>query len=113
MERLNCQINLISTLSRLFRRYIRNTVIMTLKGFIETVGTILGILTIPVDALHTLLCGIIASLNIILIIIWALFHKDAPFYMLNQTYFYRHSFGIKSLHDFFFLASKIARRLYY
>lgn len=86
---------------------------MTLQKFIDTTGMVLAILTISVDALHTLICGVLASVHIFLIIIWALFDKEVQFYMLKQTYVYRHSFGIKDLNEFFFLATKVANRIYY
>lgn len=86
---------------------------MTLKKFINTIGVIIAILTISLDAILTLVCGMIASIHIILTIIWALFDKDVPFYKIKETFIYRHSFGIKDWNEFFFLATKVANRIYY
>lgn len=85
---------------------------MTLRKFIDTVGITFGFITIPLDAILTLLCGTLTIIMIALCIIWALFAK-VPFYKIKETFIYRHSFGIKDLNEFFFLATKVANRIYY
>lgn len=85
---------------------------MTLQKFIDTVGMMLAILTIPFDAALTLICGILSALLIVFCIIWAFFGK-VPFDKIKDTFIYRHSFGIKDLNEFLFLATKVANRIYY
>lgn len=85
---------------------------MTLRKFINGVGTTLGIFTIPFDAALTLVCGILSVLMIIFCIIWALFDK-VPFYKIKEMFIYRHSFGIEDLQGFLFLSIKIGNRIRY
>lgn len=85
---------------------------MTLRKVINTIGVTFGLMTVPFDAILTIVCGILTIIMVILCIIWAFFTK-VPFYKIKETFIYRHSFGIKDLHEFFFLASKVANRIYY
>lgn len=85
---------------------------MTLRKVIDTIGMTFGFLTIPLDAILTLVYGILSIVMIILCIIWAFFGK-VPFEKIKETFIYRHSFGIKDLNEFFFLATKVANRIYY